>query len=139
MLFGARVLKRRPPGEGATPNRIELWLFQGANADEIARNFHATIPASGPFISTGFHSPGPPAPCASMQKPSMQMFIPLPLVHTLHVICATETAKLVLSLHCERKMMRFSQDDLQLSVAQSGLARLAPGGRREGEPKNKGN
>ncbi len=33
--FGARVLKRRPPGEGATPNRTEIWLFEGVKVDEI--------------------------------------------------------------------------------------------------------
>ncbi len=30
------MLKRRPPGWGAMPNRTEIWLFEGVNMDEIA-------------------------------------------------------------------------------------------------------
>ncbi len=33
--FGARVLKRRPPGKGAMTNRTEIWLFEGVKVDEI--------------------------------------------------------------------------------------------------------
>ncbi len=33
--FGARVLKRRPPGEGGLPKGLEIWLFQGVNTDEF--------------------------------------------------------------------------------------------------------
>ncbi len=32
--FGARVLKRRPPGEGGMPNRTEIWHFQGVKVDD---------------------------------------------------------------------------------------------------------
>ncbi len=54
--FGARVLKRKPFGEGAMPNRREIWLFQGINVAKIL------IGKTRPTISTGIHSPGPPAP-----------------------------------------------------------------------------
>ncbi len=67
--FGARMLKRRPPGGGGTLNRLKIWLFQGANVDEMDWNFHRTIPAPWPIISTRLHSPGPPALCAIMQNP----------------------------------------------------------------------
>ncbi len=33
--FGARMLKVRPTGEGGTPKRLKIWLFQGANVDEM--------------------------------------------------------------------------------------------------------
>ena len=29
------VLKRRPPREGGMPKRLKIWLFQGANVDEM--------------------------------------------------------------------------------------------------------
>ena len=32
--LGARMLKR-PPGEGATPNRREIWLVHGVTMDEM--------------------------------------------------------------------------------------------------------
>ncbi len=34
--FGARVLNRRPPGEGDLPKRIEFGLLEGVKVDEIA-------------------------------------------------------------------------------------------------------
>ncbi len=65
----ARMLKRRPPGEGAMPNRTEIWLLKGVNAaDEMDWNFHWTIPAPWPIISTWIHSSGPLLPCAGTQK-----------------------------------------------------------------------
>ncbi len=33
--FGARMLKVRPTGEGGMPKRLKIWLFQGANVDEM--------------------------------------------------------------------------------------------------------
>ncbi len=33
--FGAGMLKRKPPGGRATPNRTEIWIFEGVNVDEI--------------------------------------------------------------------------------------------------------
>ncbi len=51
------------------PNRREIWLFQGVNMDEIGWNFHGGIRTTWSTISTGIHSPGPPALWASMQKP----------------------------------------------------------------------
>ncbi len=33
--FGARMLKRKPPGEEGMPNRTEIWLFHEVTADEI--------------------------------------------------------------------------------------------------------
>ncbi len=66
--FGARMLKRRPPGGGPMPNRTEKWLFEGEKVDEMAWNFHGTIPTSRPTISTWLHPPGPPALCTGMQK-----------------------------------------------------------------------
>ncbi len=70
--FGARVLKRKPPGEEGMPNRTEKWLFEGGKVDEMG-NFHGTIPASRPIISTWLHPPGPPAPCTGMQKPRVRV------------------------------------------------------------------
>ncbi len=67
--FGARMLKMRPTGEGGMPIRLKIWLFQGANVDEMDGNFHGIIPAPWPIISTGFHPPGPPALCTTMQDP----------------------------------------------------------------------
>ena len=71
--FGARVLKKKPPGGGAMPNRRENRLLQGVNADEIGWNFCRRILTPWPTISTGIHSPGPPALWASMQKPRVQV------------------------------------------------------------------
>ena len=34
--LGARVLKRRTPGEGGMLKRLEIWLFEGVKVDEIA-------------------------------------------------------------------------------------------------------
>ncbi len=51
------------------PKRPKLRLFQGANIDEMDLNFHGTIPAPWPIISTGFDSPGHPELCAIMQNP----------------------------------------------------------------------
>ena len=67
--FAARMLKLRPTREGGMPKRLKIWLFQGANVDEMDWNFHGTIPAPWPIISTRLHSPGPPALCATMQNP----------------------------------------------------------------------
>ncbi len=33
--FDARMLKVRPTREGGTPKMLKLWLFQGANINEI--------------------------------------------------------------------------------------------------------
>ena len=66
--FGARVLKRKSPGEGAMPNRREIRLFQGVNMDEIGWNFHGRIWTPRSTISTGIHSPGPLALWVSMQN-----------------------------------------------------------------------
>ncbi len=35
--FGARVLKRKPPGDEGMPNRTGIWLFEGVNVDEIGK------------------------------------------------------------------------------------------------------
>ncbi len=42
--------------------------FWGEKMDEMAWNFHGTIPASRSIISTWLHPPGPPVPCTGMQK-----------------------------------------------------------------------
>ncbi len=34
--FGARVLKRKSPGEEGMPNGTEKWLFEGEKVDEKA-------------------------------------------------------------------------------------------------------
>ncbi len=68
--FGARMLKREPTGGETMPNRREIWLFQGINVDEMAK---ILIGKTRPTISTGSHSPGPPAPWASMQKPRVRV------------------------------------------------------------------
>ena len=70
--FDVTVLKRRPPREGGMPNRLKIWLFQGSNVDEMDWNFHGTIPAPWPIISTRLHSLGPLALCATMQNPISQ-------------------------------------------------------------------
>ena len=67
--FGARMLKRRPPREGGTPKRLKIWLFQGANENAMDWNFYRRILTPWPTISTGFHSPGHLALCATMQNP----------------------------------------------------------------------
>ncbi len=67
--FGPRVLKRKPPGEGATPNRTEIWLFEGVKVDKIGWNFHGTIWTQRQTFSRGMNPPGPLALWASMQKP----------------------------------------------------------------------
>ncbi len=67
--FGARVLKRKPPGEGAMPNWIEIWLFQGVNVNEMGWNFHGRILTPWPTISIGIHSLGHLVPYVSTQKP----------------------------------------------------------------------
>ncbi len=41
--FGARMLKRRPPGGWGMPNRREIWLFSGVNGNEIGWIFHGGI------------------------------------------------------------------------------------------------
>ncbi len=33
--FGATVLEKKPTGEGGTPKRIEIRLFEGVKVDEI--------------------------------------------------------------------------------------------------------
>ena len=33
--FGARMPKLRPTGEGGTPKRLKIWLFQGVKGDEM--------------------------------------------------------------------------------------------------------
>ncbi len=71
--FGARMLKRRPPGGGATPNRTQMWLFQGVKVDEIGWNFHGKILTSRLTFSSRIHSPGPLALWVSMQKPCVQV------------------------------------------------------------------
>ncbi len=67
--FGAKMLKRNPPGGWAMPNRTERWLFEGIKVDEIGWNFHGTIWTQRQTFSSGIHPPGPPALWASMQKP----------------------------------------------------------------------
>ncbi len=67
--FGARVLKRETTRGGPMPNRTGIWLFQGVNVDEIGWNFCKRTLTPWPTISTGIHSPSPPAPWASTQKP----------------------------------------------------------------------
>ncbi len=67
--FGARMLKGKPPGEGAMPDRREICLFQGMNVDDIGWNFQGGIQTPWPTISTWIHSAGPPVLWASMQKP----------------------------------------------------------------------
>ena len=54
--------------EREAPNRLEISLLQGANIDEMDCNFHGTILAPWPIISTGFHSLGHPAPCSLPYK-----------------------------------------------------------------------
>ncbi len=71
--FGARVLKRKPPGGGGTPNRTQMWLFEGVKVDEIDWNFPGTIWTQRQTFSRGIHPPGPPAPWASMQKPHVRV------------------------------------------------------------------
>ncbi len=71
--FGARVLKRKPPGGGAMPNEREIWRFQGVKVDEIDWNFHGTIQTQRQAFSSRIHSPGPPAPWASTQKPCVHV------------------------------------------------------------------
>ncbi len=34
--FGARMLKRKPPGEEGMPKRTEIWLFVGEKEDGMA-------------------------------------------------------------------------------------------------------
>ncbi len=53
------------------PYRTENLLFEGEKVDEMTWNFCGTVPAPRPIISTQFHAPGPPAPCTSMQEPSV--------------------------------------------------------------------
>ncbi len=50
------MLKRKPPGEGAMPNRREIWLFHGVNMDEICWNFSGRILTLRPTISTRIHT-----------------------------------------------------------------------------------
>ncbi len=71
-----RVLKRKSPGEEGLPNRTEIWLCEGVQMDEMYWNFHETIPAPRPTISSWIHSPAPPpslAPWASMQNPRVTL------------------------------------------------------------------
>ena len=67
------MLKRRPPGGGATPNRTQMWLFEGVKVDEIGRTFHWIIQTRRQTFSRGNHPPGPLAPWASMQKPCVRV------------------------------------------------------------------
>ncbi len=69
--FGARVLKRKPPGEGAMPKRRESCFFRGVNMDEICWNCYGRIWPPWPTISTDIYSPGPPVLWVNMQKPSV--------------------------------------------------------------------
>ncbi len=71
--FGARILKRKPPGGGAMPKRREIWLFEGVKVDEMHWNFYRRILTPWPTIFTGIHSPGPLALWASMQKPCVRV------------------------------------------------------------------
>ncbi len=71
--FGAPMLKRRPPGEGARPNRTEIWLFEGVKVDEMDWNYHGRIRSQRQTFSSGIHPPGPLALWASMQKPCVQV------------------------------------------------------------------
>ncbi len=71
--FGVRMLKRRPPGGGALPNRTEIWLLEGVKVDEIGWNCHGTIWTQRQTFSNGIHPPGPPALWTSMQNPCVQV------------------------------------------------------------------
>ncbi len=73
--FRARVLKRKLTGEGATPSRTEIWLFQRVNMDEIeiGWNVHGRLWIQRQPFFSGIHFPGPPALWASMQKPRVRV------------------------------------------------------------------
>ncbi len=47
--------------------------FSVGNMDQMAWKFHGRILTPWPTISTRIHSPGPPAPCRSTQKPCVQV------------------------------------------------------------------
>ncbi len=47
---------------------LKIWLFEGVKVVKIDWNFHRGILIPRPAISRGFHSPGPPAPCARARK-----------------------------------------------------------------------
>ncbi len=64
----ATVLKTRQTGQDSMPKRLEIQLFSGGDVNELDWNFHGTVPAPWPIISARFHSPGPPAPCATLRN-----------------------------------------------------------------------
>ena len=59
--------------EGGHANRKRNLAFSGGNHDEIGWNFHGGIWTPWPTISSGIHSPGPPALWASMQNPCVRV------------------------------------------------------------------
>ncbi len=54
--LGVWVPKRRPPGEGDMPKRLEIWLFERVKVDEMAWNFHGGNPANR-FQRDSLHRP----------------------------------------------------------------------------------
>ncbi len=56
--FGARMHKRKLPGDEGMPNGTEIWFFQEANIDEIGWNLYGGIWTQRQTFSSGSHSPG---------------------------------------------------------------------------------
>ncbi len=54
--FGARVLKRRSPGEGAMSNRIEIWHFRGQMLMKLDEIFMEQSGPKGRHFPVGFIS-----------------------------------------------------------------------------------